>query len=190
MTINPQITFRDIDSSPAIEQAIRRRAEDLEKFSDDIIFCRVVLERPHRRGHQGHQYRCCVDLSVRGDDLVAGRNPPGHSAHEDVHVAIRDAFRAARRELQDYARRRRRHIKRHEGPPRGRVTRLFQGDGYGFLVAPDGHEVYFHRNSVAGDFENLSIGAEVHFEETSGDQGPQASTVTPVGKSGHTLTAR
>lgn len=190
MTINPQITYRDVDPSPAIEQAIRRRADDLEKFSDDIIFCRVVVERPHRRGHQGHLYRCRVDLSVRGDELVAGRNPAEHSAHEDVYVAIRDAFRAARRELQDYAGRRRRHVKQRKGPPHGRVTRLFQHDGYGFIVAPDGHEVYFHRNSVVGDFDSLDIGAEVRFEESSGEQGPQASTVTPVGKSGHALTAR
>ncbi len=122
MTINPQITYRDIEPSPAIDQAIRRRADDLTKFSDDIVFCRVVVERPHRRGHQGHLYRCRVNLSVRGDELVAGRNPGEHAAHEDVYVAIRDAFRAARRELQDYADRRHRHVKQHSEPPRPRVN--------------------------------------------------------------------
>jgi cold shock CspA family protein len=55
-------------------------------------------------------------------------------------------------------------------------------DDYGFIVTPDGREVYFHRNSVVGgDFDRLEAGADVRFVEELGEQGPQASTVHPAG---------
>jgi len=62
-------------------------------------------------------------------------------------------------------------------------VKLFSEEGYGFLETPDGREIYFHRNSVIGsDFDRLEIGTEVRFAEETGEQGPQASTVTIVGK--------
>jgi cold shock CspA family protein len=61
-------------------------------------------------------------------------------------------------------------------------VRLFPEDGFGFLEAPDGREVYFHRNSVLEGFETLEVGSEVRFAEEQGIEGPQASTVSLVGK--------
>lgn len=96
-------------------------------------------------------------------------------------MAIRDAFDAARRKLQDYARRRRGVLKVHEGSPRARVAKLFPEERFGFLETPDGREIYFHENSVLDfDFKRLKVGTEVHFVEELGEKGPQASTVTPV----------
>ena len=94
-------------------------------------------------------------------------------------MALRDAFDAARRQLQDYARRQRADTKVHVEPPHGRVSKLLPD--YGFLTTPDGREIYFHRNSVLGDaFETLAIDTPVRFVEEEGDKGPQASTVRIV----------
>jgi cold shock CspA family protein len=73
-------------------------------------------------------------------------------------------------------------VKTPAGPPQGRVVRLFPEDGFGFLEAPDGREVYFHRNSVLEGFDSLEVGSEVRFAEEQGIEGPQASTVSLVGK--------
>ena len=63
-------------------------------------------------------------------------------------------------------------------PARGKVARLFSEAGYGFLTADDGHEVYFHRNSVLADeFDLLETGDEVKFTEEPGEKGPQASSL-------------
>jgi cold shock CspA family protein len=98
-------------------------------------------------------------------------------------VAIRDAFDAARRELQDYMRRRRGQVKIREGLQGARVTKLFPDRGYGFLETSDGRELYFHRNSVLEPgFETISVGAEVLFAEEQGEEGPQASTVRIAGR--------
>jgi len=77
-------------------------------------------------------------------------------------------------------------VKAHATPPHGRVIRLFPDQGYGFIAAPDGRELYFHRNSVlSGGFEKLEVGSEVSYAEEEGEKGPQASTVKPVGRHGH-----
>ncbi|MFI5367074.1 MAG: HPF/RaiA family ribosome-associated protein [Candidatus Binatia bacterium] len=178
-----QITFRDMKSSAAVEDRIRQRAAEMDQFYDRIMRCHVVVHAPHRRHHQGKLYHVRIDLTVPGSELVVNREPTEHHAYEDVHVAVRDAFDAAERQLADYARRQRGAVKAHEAPPLAHVARLFPEEGYGFIEAAGGTEVYFHRNSVLGDaFERLEVGTEVEFVEEPGDQGPQASTVRVTGK--------
>jgi cold shock CspA family protein len=108
--------------------------------------------------------------------------------HRELRTIVRDAFRAARRQLQA-ARERVRGDERAPAEPRGLVERLVPAEdpdaAYGFLRALDGRTIYFHRHSVLNDaFERLAIGTEVRFEEEEGDEGPQASTVAIVSKPG------
>lgn len=175
-----QITFRDVPASAAVEARIREEAAALEQFYDRIIRCRVVVEMPHRHQHQGRLFAIRVELAVPGRDVVIGREPTEHHAHEDVYVAIRDAFDAAKRQLQDHARRERADTKHHEAPAEGRVARLVREAGYGFIETADGREIYFHQNSVIdGSFDRLQAGTAVRFAEELGEKGPQATTVHP-----------
>ncbi len=185
-----QITFRDIPPSPAIEARIRAEAAELEQFYDRITRCRVVVELPHRHQQQGRLYGVRIDLTVPGEEIVIGREPGHDHAHEDVYVAIRDAFDAAKRQLQDHARRERVQTKHHDSASEGRVARLLRDLGYGFIETPEGREVYFHRNSVLdGGFDRLAAGMPVRFVEELGEKGPQATTVRPgrrrAGAKGH-----
>jgi ribosomal subunit interface protein len=178
MQLPLQISFRDIPPSAAVEAKIRERADKLERYYDHIMGCRVVVEAPHGRHHQGKLFHVRIDLTVPGSELVVSREPTQHHAHEDVFVAVRDAFDAAQRQLADYARRQRGATKAHEEAALARVCRLFPEEGYGFIATPDGTEVYFHRNSVLeAPFDSLKIGSTVRIAVTEGDKGPQASTV-------------
>jgi cold shock CspA family protein/ribosome-associated translation inhibitor RaiA len=183
MQLPLQITFRDLPQSDALETAIREKAVKLEQFYDRIISCRVVIEAPHQHRHKGKLYHVRIDLTVPGGELVVNRAPGKRQAHEDAYVVIRDAFDAARRQLEGYARRQRGDVKTHEAPPHGRITELAAERGFGRIATTDGREIYFHRNSVVdAAFDQLEVGHEVRFTEESGDQGPQASTVQRVGK--------
>ena len=183
MQLPVQISYRGMEPSAAIEAKIRERTEKLDRFYDRIMGCRVVVESPHRRHHQGKLFHVRVDLTVPGGELAVTREPAQHHAHEDVFVAIRDAFDAAQRQLEDFARRQRGDLKIHEGPPSGRVSKLFPDEGYGFIESSDGAEIYFHRHSVLEDaFDRLTVGSDVEFVEEQGDKGPQASTVRVVDK--------
>ena len=179
-----QITFRDMEPSAAVETKIRERAGRLEQYYDQIMSCRVMVEAPHAHHHQGKLYQVRIDLGVPDGELVVSHaHHHKDHAHEDVYVAIRDSFDAMKRQLEDYARKRRGKVKHHEPPVGGHVISLQPEEDYGKIGTPDGRVIYFHRNSVLQDaFDKLEVGSEVRFAEEAGEQGPQASSVALVGK--------
>ena len=184
MEIPLQIVFRNIDPSPAVEADIRDKAAHLERFAERIKGCRVVIEAINRTHHQGKLYNCAIHIDVPRRTINVGHVGPKDHSHEDVYVAIRDAFIAAGRRLEDHMRHLRGEEKTHEVPLHGKIARLFP-DGFGFVELPDGQEVYFHRNSVRkGSFSKLAAGQEVRLsiDEEESDKGPQATSVTPIGK--------
>jgi ribosomal subunit interface protein len=106
MSATLQIAFHGMDVSPAMQLQVRRRFDELAQFSDRIIACKIALEATQRRRRHGTIYRARIELVVPGGEIVVSQVPALDHAHEDLRVAIRDAFDAARRQLQD---RRRRH---------------------------------------------------------------------------------
>lgn len=181
MKVPLQVTFRGFPHSDAVEAKVREKAEKLNQFFPDIMGCRVVVEAQHKHHQHGNLFHVSIDLTVPRRELAVTRNPEEHQAHEDVYVAIRDAFDAARRRLEDYARELRREVKTHQSPERGRIVELVPAEDFGRIETIEGRRVYFHRNSVLGaDFEKLAEGDEVRFAEEQGDQGPKASTVRIV----------
>lgn len=174
MQLDLQITARDILLSAAEERAIRDAASHLETFWNRITSCRVLIEMPRRRGRTGRLYNVRIDLGLPGGEVVVRRQP-----REELLTAVQDAFRAAERRVQDAARRLRGDVKLDRYAPRGVVTRLSPWEGYGFITADDGREIYFDRQSVLqGRFDRLEEGADVRYAEEPGDQGPQATTVS------------
>ena len=183
MQIPLKITFKDIPQSDFVEARIREKAAKLERFAGDITSCRVTIETPHQHHHKGNLYNVKVDITLPGEEILATRNPAGHHAHEDIYVALRDAFNATQRQLEEYVRRRRGKVKRHESMPHGIIKEIFPNADYGVIETADGRELYFHRNSLLDeDMDRIEVGAHVHFTEESGEQGPQASSIHIEGK--------
>lgn len=178
MQIPLQITFRGIPHSDAVEARIREKVEKLEKFHSHIISCRVSVEAEHKHHHHGNQYHIRIDITTPRKELVVSREHHDKQAYEDVYVAIRDAFNAAKRQLEDYSRLERGDVKVHDLEKTGKVARLFPEKNHGFIQMINGREIYFHRNSVHGDgFDALAVGDTVRFIEEEDDLGPQASAV-------------
>lgn len=183
MQVPLQITFRHMDVSEALEMKIREKMQHLEKFADHITGCHVTIDQEHKRHQQGKLFSIKLDITIPGSEIVISRHPDQHHAHEDVYVALNDAFNAAARKLEDYVRKLRGKVKTHESAPHGKIKELFPYEDYGVIETPDGREIYFHRNSVVDeDFSKLTEGTTVHFSEEMGDNGPQASTVHVEGK--------
>ena len=174
MTIPLQIVFRDIPRSDAIEAEIHKRASKLEQASQKITSCRVTVEAAGRHKHQGVQRGVHIDLKMPRGEVAVTR----HHADEDLYVAIRDAFDAVRRKLEEHVRREQGVVKTHAEPVHGRIARL-NDEGYGFIEDSQGREFYFARDNVsAPEFEQLEVGAEVQFLEADGNEGLQARRVT------------
>jgi len=177
MKLELQIALRDMAPSEAVEADIRKHVQKLELACDHIMSCRVTVEAAARHKHQGKLYSAHIDVKVPGDEIASTRR----HEHEDVHVAIRDAFDAVRRRLEDYVRKQRGQTKQHTLPVRGHVVRLFE-DGHGFIEDDDGSQYYFDRaNVVHPDFDKLEVGAAVEFLAETAAQGLQAKRVSGIG---------
>lgn len=173
-----QITFRGMEKSDFLEKDIREKAKKLEEFFNNITGCHVIVEMHHKHHHQGNLFHVRIDVVLPGKEIVVNRAPTLHHAHEDAYVAVRDAFDAARRQLQEYHEKLKHHVKSHNISPHGNIVRIYPSMDYGILESSDGREIYFHRNSIINaDFDDLEVGNMVRFTETAGDEGPQASTV-------------
>jgi cold shock CspA family protein/ribosome-associated translation inhibitor RaiA len=201
MKLPVQITFKNMNPSGAVEKWVRAEAEKLDKFYTRIMSCRVAVEVPHHHHKKGNPYHLRIELTVPGEEIVIKRETSvsrraslaGESAvkkqlevsapHKNLQLAIKDAFKAATRRLQDYARCHRGDVKSHVPLQVARVSRIFPGKSYGFLTADDGHEIYFHKNSVLNlGFSRLKTGTWVSFVEEQGEKGPQSSTVRIIRK--------
>lgn len=166
------------------QQAIERHVAKLEERYGRVTACRVIVKGPGEHHHTGGLYEINIRLALpEGREVNVGRTPKLDERHSDLDFATNDAFRRARRRLQDHARRLQGAVKVHEGQPVGTVVRIDPEGDFGFLKSADGGEVYFHRNSVVeGKFPELSVGSRVVYVEEAGAKGPQASTVKPLGK--------
>ena len=176
MQLPLQFSVRNMELGEPGRALVRRHAEKLETFYDRIMGCRVTVEVPQQFPvGEPILYNVRLDITVPGEELVVTRQD-----HPELESAIQDAFDAAGRQLQDYARRQRGDVQRDPAArAHGWVVRLFPYEGYGFLTTPDSREIYFHRNSVLrGAFDTMELGTPVRFTEEQGEKGPQASTVT------------
>ncbi len=108
-----KIAFVGLDTLPATEAAIRRHVAQLERMHDRITGCKVVVEQRHHHHKQGNAYRVLVDLTLPGAEVVVARAPDQDRAHEDIDIAVRDAFQAATRQLAGALRRRSERRRQH-----------------------------------------------------------------------------
>jgi ribosome-associated translation inhibitor RaiA/cold shock CspA family protein len=173
-----KITARDYILSEAFDREIREKANALDSYFNRITGCDVTVEGPVEHHRKGGPFEVHIRLTVPGQELLANRQ-----TEEGLAAAIREAFDAIRRQLEDYVREHRGDVKAYEEAPHARVSKLFPEQDYGFLETSDGSEIYFHRHSMLhNSFDRIEVGAHVRFVEEAGDQGPQASTVVLTDK--------
>jgi cold shock CspA family protein len=185
-----EIDFQGIHANEQLRSCVTRNISTLEQRFGRITACRVVIRGPSERHRKGGPFEVSIRLSLpQGREVDIGRSE-GRVKEADTDnrlldpvVAVNDAFKRARRRLQDHARRMQGQVKNHEALPIATVSRYNDATGYGFLETQDGREVYFHRNSVLdGGVRYVAPGTRVTFFEEMGDNGPQASTVKVLGK--------
>lgn len=185
MRVPLEITYRDVQKTDQIESLIRSKAAKLDQICDHVISCRVAIERPHEFQQTGRPHRVRIEMRVPpGHTLVAKRESTEGELHTDLQTTIRQAFDAARRQLEKLNRLQQGRIKSHpEQETSAVVEKIFPSKGYGFLRTTLGRAIYFNKNSVLYEgFDRMNIGDGVRFVEKEGEEGPQASTVQLIDK--------
>lgn len=103
MDVPLEIAFRHMESSPAIEARIYEHVKRLERHFNHITSCRVTVELVSSHHRKGPKFAVTVEANVPGKSYVVATSNSGEEhLHEDVYAAMRDAFNAARRQLQDH----------------------------------------------------------------------------------------
>ncbi|WP_315755156.1 MULTISPECIES: HPF/RaiA family ribosome-associated protein [unclassified Bradyrhizobium] len=180
-----QIEFENLTPSPELQAAISQHISELEKRFGRATAGRVIVRGPGERHKTGGQYQVNIRLVLPdGREVNVGRTPKEDERYADPTFAVDDAFKRARRQLQDQVLVMHRETKHHQGEPVGTVLRIDPSGEFGFLEADDGHEVYFNCNSVLEGRANIAVGARVSYVEELGEKGPQASTVRLLSKHG------
>ncbi len=179
-----EIEYQGMEARPQIQAALANHVADLEQRFGRVTACRVVLKAPGAHHRTGGLYEVNIRLALpNGREVNVDRTAQADERHSDLEFAINDAFKRARRQLQDQVRELQGQVKHHEGPLIGTVVQLDPLGEFGLLESGDGQEVYFHRNSVLdGDYSRLAVGSRVTYAEETGEKGPQASTVKLMGK--------
>ena len=181
MKIPLQITFSNMTPSDAVRARIEELVTRLDRFHERIMSCRVVVRAPNRSRRSGKLYQVSIDLKLPGREIAINGEPSRDRSHEDVYVAVRDAFNALVRRIEDASRQRRGDVKTHVAPPSASIVRLFPKEKYGFLEDAAMGEVYFHANSVPNNgFRKLKVGSKVSYQAEPGDKGLQATIVRPI----------
>ncbi|MDF1766814.1 MAG: ribosome-associated translation inhibitor RaiA [Gammaproteobacteria bacterium] len=99
MTNDIQIVFHNIDQTDALTEAVSKRLEKLERYCDQIISGRIVLDSPHNHHHKGKVYSVSIELHTPQLEVRVNQDQHDKQAHEDLYVSIRDAFNVAERQL-------------------------------------------------------------------------------------------
>ncbi|WP_291607634.1 HPF/RaiA family ribosome-associated protein [Bradyrhizobium sp.] len=178
-----QIEFENLTATPELRGAIDQHLSELEERFGRATAGRIVVRGPGDRHQTGGQYQVSIRLALpEGREVNVGRTPKEDERYSDLTFAVDNAFKRARRQLQDQVRLLRGQTKHHEGGAVGTVVRIDPSGAFGFLETADGHEVYFNCNSVVEGRSDIAVGTRVSYVEESGEKGPQASTVKILGK--------
>jgi ribosome-associated translation inhibitor RaiA len=176
------IIFQNMDRSEPMEARVQARMARLERFSEMLISCRVVLEAVQKQAHGG-PLSISIKLGLPGKDIVVKRQQHAHESKGDAYHVIGVAFDIAERQLDEHLRISRHAVKTHEGPTYARIIKLYPEQDYGFIETPIHLNVYFHRTVVDDNaFAALEVGNEVLYTLAAeeGPMGPRASRVQPV----------
>lgn len=187
MEVPIEITFRNVEHDPTVDQLIRDEASRLERFHRRITSCHVAVEQPQEHLHSGRQWRVRLDITVpKGNEIVVRREAGKGDMHEQLATTIKNTFDAAERQIKDLHDRQRGEVKQSaESDSIGIVTRVVPDEDYGFITDPSEQDVYFHRNAVLhNEFDRICEGTAVWYQAELGDDGLQATAVRIEDKPG------
>ncbi len=110
-----ELIVRDVPRTEGLEQKIEEKVEKLGTFFDRISNCRVIISAPERGRRKGAAFHVCIEVRVPGTELVANRDSEASPDNETLTQAIREAFSAMRRQLQDYVGKKRQRPQKDTG---------------------------------------------------------------------------
>lgn len=102
-----ELRQKNVSLPPAMAQEIEERAQRLDRFFDRVMRCRVTLEGPSQHHRQG-LWNVRIDITVPGARIVVQKAQSGV-----LELALKEAFDAVGRRLEEFVHRMRGFVKVH-----------------------------------------------------------------------------
>lgn len=180
MDVPPEITYRGVEKTEILDNLIQDKIANLEKYSNRINSCRISVELDQSSRTTSNIYRVRIDLTMaQGQEIPVVEKTRPDDEKLGVEAIVRRAFDVAKRRAIKKKERQSKDVKFHpEQTVQGLVKKIFPDEGYGFIQALDGQDIYFHENSVSNnDFDRIIVGTGVTYSAETGDKGLQATIV-------------
>lgn len=173
-----QVAFKGMETSPALMSFIEARVAKLEKHHGNLVHCQVVVEQAAKHQRQGRTFQVRIHLGLRGHELTVDHEPGRDERHTTADAAVRDAFKAADRQLQSLQQSRRTQDSKHHHPRQTAVVLRINHAEEHAVADLNGTEVFFHRNAIVdGSLDDLEEGMTVDLIVAQGIHGAEAHTV-------------
>ena len=122
MQVPLQIKFRHMERSAAIEDRVRDRCHKLQRFAEHVTRCQIIIDAPHKHQDKALLYQVSIDIILPDEETGTSYHAEQQHAHENVDVAIREVFDAARHQLEDYVRQRRAYLKMQDANSHNQIA--------------------------------------------------------------------
>lgn len=175
------ITFRHLEPTDAVRDDINGRIAELEKFHPHVTSCDVVVTGPSQKHETGQEHHVQVTVQVPGQKNIVVSDKLGRSAATaDLNLLIHQVFETTDRQLREHARvMNGLDVKHHPDIMHGIIDRLFPAEGYGFIKAENGEEVYFEQDNLTkGEWDKLKVDMKLRFRVGDGEKGLYAMNVS------------
>ena len=171
-----QVEGRNLEIRKTWQDKIDEEKARLERHHAGFIHhLRVTVEGTYSHREGGYEVRLVA--TIPNDTVVVKRKG------EKVISLVVDAFNTLGLQLKEQQRKKRQSYKVQPEVAKsvageGVVKSIFPYESYGFIVTPQGKEIYFHENALKDiNMNQLSEGDGVKFGEAQGDKGPCATWV-------------
>lgn len=89
------LVYRDLEVSSSLNYIISKKLEKLNRYTENILHSRIVLDTPHNHKTKGKQFRASIELDIKGHPIAITQD------NENIHLAVRDAFNSAERKIKE-----------------------------------------------------------------------------------------
>jgi hypothetical protein len=115
MQTDLKIDFHGAEPSEALTQKIEEFVDGLERVYGRLTACHIGIEAPGHHQQKGGPFRVRIHLMLPdGHQVNVGTTPTADKRHADALFAVTDAFRRAKRQLQDRVRKMQGQVKTHQ----------------------------------------------------------------------------
>jgi ribosome-associated translation inhibitor RaiA len=113
MDVPLELILKNVENKIEIEAVVNEKLEKLEQVCDHVTSCRVFVEQNPNHQHSKASYHVRIDVRIPPHHEIVVKRDSGRNVHENLSTVVREAFIAARRQVEVIVDRQNKNVKAH-----------------------------------------------------------------------------